>query len=372
VTVAAAILAAGRGTRFGTDKTAILLGGRPVWRWSYDTFRSHPEIDEVMIVVPAANVEAMRAMCPGTRVVAGGDTRQGSSRAALEACQADVLLVHDAARPFASQQLISRVIEGIRTSGAAAAAIPVTDTVKRVRDGRVETLNREELVAMQTPQGATTELLRRAHTAATVDLTDEMALVEALGVHPTIVPGEPTNFKITTPDDLARALAILGAGETRTGIGYDIHPFSDDPSRSLWLGGVHFPDHRALDGHSDADVLLHAATDALLGAAGLGDIGEHFPNTDPRWRGEPSLTFLRHAGHLLQEAGWRVVNVDMTAIAESPKIMKRSADIRAAVAQALGIAPDRVSVKATTNERLGSIGRSEGIAAFATATIRQG
>jgi 2-C-methyl-D-erythritol 4-phosphate cytidylyltransferase/2-C-methyl-D-erythritol 2,4-cyclodiphosphate synthase len=196
-----------------------------------------------------------------------------------------------------------------------------------------------------------------------------MALVEALGVHPEIVQGEPNNFKITTPEDLARARAIASPAEVRVGIGYDIHPFSDDPSRKLFLGGVHFPDHRALDGHSDADVVLHAATDALLGAAGLGDIGQHFPNTDPRWRGAPSLTFLHHAGVLLAEAGWRIVNLDLTAIAESPKIMKKAPEIRSAIAQCLGIEDSRVSIKATTNERLGSIGRGEGIAAFATASI---
>jgi 2-C-methyl-D-erythritol 4-phosphate cytidylyltransferase/2-C-methyl-D-erythritol 2,4-cyclodiphosphate synthase len=212
-------------------------------------------------------------------------------------------------------------------------------------------------------------MLRRAHTNASAHLTDEMALVEALGVDPLIVPGESTNFKITNPEDLARARAIAGSGEMRTGMGYDIHPFSDDPSRTLFLGGVPFSDHPALAGHSDADVILHAATDALLGAAGMGDIGQHFPNTDPRWHGEPSLTFLRHAVSLLAAAGWRVVNLDMTAVAESPKIMKQADRIRQVVSEAMGVEPSRVSIKATTNERLGSIGRGEGIAAFAVATI---
>lgn len=368
--VVAAILAAGRGSRFGGDKTQVALGGRPVWRWSYDTYASHPAVDGVVLVGSETNLANLRAAEGALAVVSGGETRQDSSRAALEAAgDADVLLVHDAARPFVTPGVIRDVVAAIAERGAAAAGVPVTDTIKRVVDGRVETVDRAPLWAMQTPQGARTELLREAHARADSAQTDEMALIEALGVHPLIVPGDPTNFKITTPEDLARAQAFTGPPETRTGFGYDIHPFSDDPTRTLYLGGVAFPDHPALDGHSDADVLLHAATDALLGAAGLGDIGQHFPNTDPRWRGEPSLTFLRHAGSLLADDGWRIVNLDMTAIAESPKIMRRADEIRQTVGAALGIEAGRVSVKATTNERLGTIGRGEGIAALAVATI---
>lgn len=363
--VVAAILAAGQGTRFGRDKTAVPLGGKPVWRWSYDAFQTHPDVDDVLLVTSPERLSEFG----GLWVVTGGATRQESSRHALEAVQdAEVLLVHDAARPFVSASTISAVIEAVHQAGAAAAGLPVTDTIKQVVEGRVVTIPRESLVAMQTPQGATTDLLRAAHAAATADLTDEMALVEAIGVHPRIVPGEPDNFKITTPEDLERARAKVGR-ESRTGLGYDIHSFSDDPSRVLWLGGIEFPGAKALDGHSDADVLLHAATDALLGAAALGDIGQHFPNTDPQWRGAPSIHFLRHAAALLRERGWQIVNLDMSVIAEIPKVMPQAERIRSTVAEALGIDLDRVSVKATTNERLGSIGRAEGIAAFATATI---
>ncbi|AIE86738.1 bifunctional 2-C-methyl-D-erythritol 4-phosphate cytidylyltransferase/2-C-methyl-D-erythritol 2,4-cyclodiphosphate synthase [Fimbriimonas ginsengisoli] len=364
--IVAAILAAGKGERFGGDKTSLLLGGKPVWRWSYETYLSHPEVDRVMVVTAP---ERLSSLGDGVWAVPGGSTRQESSRAALEAAKdADVLLVHDAARPFTKPSVISAVIEGIREAGAAAAGLPATDTIKQVRAGSVTTLDRNELFAMQTPQGATVEILTRAHNSGTVTQTDEMSLVEAIGVNPRIVPGDPNNFKITTPEDIVRARGML-ATETRTGSGYDVHSFSTDPNRTLWLGGVAFPDHPALDGHSDADALLHAITDALLGAAALGDIGQHFPNTDPRWRGEPSITFLRHAGSLLQSGGWRIVNIDATCIAESPKIMKRAEEIRATIAAALGIEPDRVSVKATTNERMGFIGRGEGIAAFATASI---
>jgi len=373
VRVFAAILAAGRGERFGTDKTEALLGGRPVWRWSVDTYRAHPEVDRLIFVTAEPKVAAMRELLgPDVTVVAGGSTRQQSSRSALEAAhEADILLIHDAARPFVSSELISRTIAAIVRGGAAAAGLKVTDTIKEHTADGLKTLDRSRLVAMQTPQGSRVELLLEAHASAIGDYTDEMALVEAIGVHPTVVEGDPNNFKITTPEDLDRAKALVGSPETRVGIGYDIHPFSADPARKLFLGGVHFPDHPALDGHSDADVLLHAATDALLGAAGLGDIGEHFPNTDPRWKGEPSTTFLRHAGRLLAAGGWTVVNIDVTVIAETPKVMQRAVQIRTVISDALEIELSRISIKATTNERLGSIGRSEGIAAFATAAIRR-
>jgi 2-C-methyl-D-erythritol 4-phosphate cytidylyltransferase/2-C-methyl-D-erythritol 2,4-cyclodiphosphate synthase len=372
LSVVAAILAAGQGTRFGTDKTALLLRGRPVWRWAVDAYLDHPSVDRVVLVTAPERVSTLRDAAPDVEVVAGGDTRQGSSRAALDAAgDAEILLVHDAARPFVSQRLIGDVLAEVSATGAAAAGLPVTDTIKHATVSGIVTLPRHELFAMQTPQGARTDLLRDAHARATADCTDEMALLEAIGVHPRIVPGERTNFKITTPEDLLQAQSLLGVGETRTGLGYDIHPFSEDRDRPLWLGGVHFPDHRGLEGHSDADALLHAVTDALLGAAAMGDIGLHFPNTDPRWKGAPSLHFLRHAAGLLGAEGWQVVHVDMSVIAETPKIMRRADDIRQAVSGAIGIEVSRVSVKATTNERLGSIGRGEGICAFATATIRR-
>jgi len=364
--VVAAILAAGRGERFGADKTSLLLGGRPVWRWSFETYASHPAVDEVFVVTAPSRLDTL-----SVAVIAGGETRQQSSFLALEEARrrgADLVLIHDAARPFISSSLISAVIEAAVSSGAAAAALPVTDTIKEVTDAGVRTLRRQDLVAMQTPQAARTQLLYEAHQAIGEQFTDEMGLLEAFGVHPVIVPGEPNNFKITTPEDFARAQFMVGT-ETRSGIGYDVHPFSDDPSRVLWLGGVEFPGHRALDGHSDADVILHAVTDAVLGAAAMGDIGVHFPNTDPEWKGKASIYFLEHAGRLLCEAGWRVVNIDATCVAESPKIMKRADDIRSVMAAALGISVDRVSIKATTNEQMGFVGRGEGIAAVAMATI---
>lgn len=367
----AAVLAAGRGTRFGADKVRLDLDARPVWRWSVDTFLRHPGIDHVILVAPAGESEPI----DGVTVVPGGETRKQSSHAALEAARAlgaDVLLVHDAARPFVTEETISRTLDGIKEVGAAAAAVAVVDTIKRRSSDGLVHLDRSELVAMQTPQGARLSLFARAHEAADDSVTDDVAMLQAIGADVRIVDGDERAFKITTVSDFERAKSMVeSTPEFRTGIGYDVHRFSDDPHRPLWLGGVHFPGARALDGHSDADALLHAITDALLGAACLGDIGQHFKNTDPRWSGEPSKTFLAHARRLLVEAGWTIVHVDATVIAEAPKVMKLAAEIRAAVADTLEIAIDRVSIKATTNERMGAIGREEGIAAFATATIRK-
>lgn len=365
--VVAAILAAGQGTRFGSDKVLSPLGDKPLWRWSYDTFSSHPAIDRVMMVGSESNLSQLRE---AGESILGGRSRQESSFRATMACNADdILLVHDAARPFVSTDVIDRVLAAVIEHGAAAACQAVTDTIKLVEPRAVVTLDRSKLRAMQTPQGARCDLLRRGHEAADHEFTDEMAMLEAIGIVPALVAGSERNFKITSPEDLVRATIVGTMGENRTGIGYDIHPFSGDPSRTLWLGGVAFPEHPALDGHSDADVLLHAITDALLGAAGLGDIGAHFPNTDPRWAGEPSTTFLAAARDLLSASSWTIVNVDATVIAESPKIMPRVGEIRAVVAGALALSAERVSVKATTNEKLGSLGRGEGISAFAVATI---
>ena len=369
MSVVAAILCAGSGIRFGGDKLSLKLQGKSVWRWSYDAYRGHPSIDRTILVGSEANLAELAEV---GEAVLGGATRQASALAALRAAgDAEILVLHDGARPFVSADLIARTVEAAYRDGAAAAAVRITDTVKELHEGRLTTLDRSRLWAMQTPQAARTALLRRAHDAAKETATDDMALLEAIGVQPTLVEGDPQNMKITTQDDLWRLPPSNREGETRTGMGYDVHSFSTDPTRVLMLGGVAFPDHPALEGHSDADALLHAATDALLGAATLGDIGVHFPPSDERWRGMASLHFLTHAAALLREEGWSVVNLDMTVIAESPKVMKRAPEIRGAVAGALDVEPGRVSLKATTNERMGFVGRGEGIAALAIATIRR-
>lgn len=364
--VFAVLLAAGRSERMGFDKIRFPLRGKPVWRHSFDALHSHPEIAGVGIV---GDVE-----CPEADfVIAGGDSRTASSKNGIVATPewAEIVLIHDAARPFVSAEVISRVIQGVREAGASTPGIPSADTIKRIgRDG-LETLPREELVATQTPQGALREQLLSLYRVNNQEFTDDMAMLEANGMKPKLVAGDPRNFKITTPEDLARAAAMLGAPETRTGIGYDIHRFSPDPERELWLGGIRFEGAPGLDGHSDADVILHAVVDSLLGAASLGDIGAIFPNTDPQWKNEPSIHFVRYAADELGQRGWDIVHIDIAVIAEMPKVMPRALEIRTTLAGAIGCDLDRVSIKATTNETLGAIGRGEGIAAFATATIRQ-
>jgi 2-C-methyl-D-erythritol 4-phosphate cytidylyltransferase/2-C-methyl-D-erythritol 2,4-cyclodiphosphate synthase len=368
----AVLLAAGSGTRFGSDKTLLQVKGKPLWQWSYDVFRQHPQIDSVGIVCSAENYNAFSLDSNEVEfLVVGGATRQESSRIALEnvPIDTDVVLIHDAARPFVSEALISRVLEGIEHSQAAAPGLAITDTVKQVDSTQFLTLDRSRLFTVQTPQGATRDLLVKAHKAARQNYTDEMALIEAVGVRPEIVEGDPRNIKVTTPSDIDSIQAVLGPPETRSGIGYDIHRFSTDMSRPLMLGGIKFEGHPGLDGHSDADVLIHAVVDALLGAAGLGDIGQHFPDTDQRWKNEPSASFLKHARQLLAQHSWKVSNVDVTLIAEFPKVMKQSESIKASLADSLGIETSRINIKATTNETLGAIGRGEGIAAFAIASI---
>ncbi len=369
----AIILAAGRGDRFGADKVIAELGSRPVWKWSFDTYLAHPEISGVGVVASESNIEFIEAdAADASFVILGGDTRPESVRQGLSAVPEsfDVVLIHDGARPFVSSELITRTLRAIASTGAAAAAVPSVDTLRLRSEERSELLDRSKIFCMQTPQGGQREALASAYRDASEAYTDDVAYLEAAKRRVELVEGEANNFKITTPEDLARARASIGGVETRTGLGYDVHAFSSDESRPLWLGGIRFEDCPGLDGHSDADVLIHATVDALLGAAALGDIGQHFPPSDPQWKNEPSATFLKHAALLLKQAGWGIVNLDIAVIAERPRIMSRSAEMRSALAGSLGIDVDRVSVKATTNEGLGSIGRGEGIAALATATIR--
>lgn len=367
----AVILAAGRGERFGADKVTELLGGKPVWKWSYDLFQSMPEISGIGIVCRQENWDRIKEHADEPAfVILGGDNRQESCRLGIERSPEDVdaILIHDAARPFVTRDIVLRVLDGIDSLGGAAAAIPSVDTLRERTPVGSTILNRDRIIAMQTPQGARRDSLLEAHGNAKEIFTDEMALLEASGYGVKVVEGSPTNFKITTVDDLERARKAINA-DVRNGIGYDVHRFSADPKRPLMLGGLRFEDAPGLEGHSDADVVIHAAVDAMLGAAALGDIGQHFPPSDPRWKDEPSLTFLTRAGEMLRENGFRLVNLDITVIAEQPKILPKSPVIRRIFAAALETTSDRISIKATTNEGLGSIGRGEGIAAFATATI---
>ncbi len=371
---AAAVLAAGSASRYGDDKVWLPLGGKPVWRWSVDFFLSHPTVEKVILVVHPSRKAEFEAMCPeGVVLVEGGATRQCSSRnAVVAAAESEYVLIHDAARPFLFRKVVDQLLAMVAEKGAVGAALRVTDTIKQVAEALIETtLDRSRLWAMQTPQIARRDWLVEAHDSVSEDTTDELALLEKAGFATHIVEGDPNTFKITTEPDYYRARAMAELSETRTGLGYDIHAFSEDASRTLMLGGISFPGERALDGHSDADVLLHAITDAILGAAALGDIGVHFPNTDPQWKGAPSLIFLEQAVRMVIEEGWNLLHIDATLIAEAPKVMKRALEIRESIRTVCSLTLDRVSIKATTNEKLGSLGRSEGIAAFAIATLRR-
>lgn len=365
--VTAIILAAGQSVRFGSDKLAVLIDGLPVWRKSLEAFLTHDQVDAVVLVAPVGRTQEFSSQVPPeVAVVKGGSSRRESSARGLASVRGDgIVLIHDAARPYVSHELISRVIEAANEFAAVVPGLSVTDTIKQAEQSRWQTLDRSGLMAVQTPQASRANLLRRAHSECADDATDDMSMLEAIGVVPHIVDGDPANRKITYPEDVVPS----GISETRVGFGYDIHAFSTDPDRPLWLGGIEFDDRPGLDGHSDADVLIHAVVDALLGAAALGDIGQHYPNSDPRWKNAPSGRFLSDARGLLSEAGWHIINVDLCVIAERPKIMARSQEIRARLADLMQVDVEKVSVKATTNERLGALGRGEGIAAMATCSI---
>lgn len=397
MTAYALIPAAGRAARFSSaadqegNKVYAALAGRPLLRWTAEAFASHPGIDGVVVVARSDEVARCRAALDGLpnvlAVVSGGQTRQASVAIGLFALGGepdDVILVHDGARPLVTADVIDRCLEGVRQSGSAVAALPVADTLKVVGEGQTveRTVDRAGLWAVQTPQCFRLDALFRAHADAR-DAgwagTDEASLVERFGDDPVhVVPGDPANFKITLPEDLRLAEAVLAARQAptpmlppasppRIGFGYDIHPLV--PGRRLFLGGVEIPSERGLDGHSDADVLLHALCDALLGAAGLPDIGHLFPNTDPAYEGVSSLLLLGEVAARLAAAGCRVGNVDLTLIAEAPKIAPYVESMRARIAEALGLPPGHVGIKATTNEGLGSLGRGEGIAAHAVALL---
>ncbi|HXL68925.1 MAG TPA: bifunctional 2-C-methyl-D-erythritol 4-phosphate cytidylyltransferase/2-C-methyl-D-erythritol 2,4-cyclodiphosphate synthase [Xanthobacteraceae bacterium] len=379
---AAIIVAAGRGERAGGLKQYRPLGGEPVLRRVLRLFAAHPGIDAVQPVIHPADEADFRAAAAGIDClspVAGGATRQASVRAGLEALARENpawVLVHDAARPLASRALLDRALAAARESGAAIPVLTVNDTIKRVNAaGRViETVAREELRAVQTPQAfAFSPLLdahRRAAREGRNDFTDDAALMEWAGVSVATFMGEAGNLKLTTSDDFARAAAIdaLALGDVRTGTGFDIHAF--EPGDHIMLGGVKIPHGKGLIGHSDADVLLHALTDAVLGAIAEGDIGHHFPPSEACWRGAPSDQFLAHAVALVKWRGGRIAHLDATVLCEAPKVGPHRDAIRASIARIAGIKIGQVGVKATTTEGLGFLGRGEGIAAQASATIR--
>ncbi len=378
----ALIVAGGSGQRFGAErpKQYLDLLGTPILRRTLDAFLNHPRITGVQVVIdPAWRAQYDRAVAGLTlpEPVAGGATRQDSVRNGLEALAALAapparVLIHDAARPLTDAATIGAVIDALDETPGAVAAVPVADTLKRGAHGLVgATVDRDGLWRAQTPQGFRFADILDAHRAAAgLALTDDAAVAEQAGLPVRLIPATEDNFKVTTPDDLTRAARVLmaGLGDIRTGTGFDVHRFTEGDF--VTLCGLRVPHDQGLDGHSDADVGLHALTDAILGALAAGDIGSHFPPSDPRWRGADSARFLRHAADLVAERGGIIAHADVTIICERPKIGPHRAAMAARIADILGTAEDRVSVKATTTERLGFTGRGEGIAAQAVATIR--
>ena len=423
--VTAVIVAAGSARRMGgINKQYAELAGMPVLARSVAAFDNDPFVDEIVIVARSGEEDRCRrdivekyGFRRVSAVVPGGAERQDSVRAALGvvfggaagreagSCGSEVsdggggrddgrdvglVLVHDGARPLVPRTVIDAVIDGCAARGAAIPAVSVKDTIKQIHlsDSRAVvsfTPERSLLRAVQTPQGFDAALLMRAYDACAPDtsVTDDASLVEALGSPVYIVDGDEMNIKITTPSDLGRAEQLLNGSSAddpgindpvaaaarvpRTGMGYDVHAFAEN--RKLILGGVNIPHDRGLLGHSDADVLIHAVMDALLGAAALGDIGKHFPDTDPRYKGISSLLLLGHVSELLSSHGWTIVNIDATVIAQRPKIAPHIPQMKKFMAEVLKISESQINIKGTTTERLGFTGREEGIASQAVASI---
>jgi 2-C-methyl-D-erythritol 4-phosphate cytidylyltransferase / 2-C-methyl-D-erythritol 2,4-cyclodiphosphate synthase len=380
VSVGAVVVAAGQGSRFGGLKQFEDLAGESVLRRAVRT--ACLAATELAVVVPSAEVGRAQGLLAGLtplpRVVAGAEARAMSVLAGLEALagEPEWVLIHDGVRPLASPELFARVLEAAREHGAAIPVVPVNETVKRVTSGRVvQTLDRTDLALVQTPQAFRRRQLLDAFAslgAKAASCTDEAALLEALHLPVAVVQGEPMNVKITTTQDLARVSEVLtaqrgGAMERmRVGFGYDVHPFAK--GRRLVLAGVDF-EGDGLAGHSDADIVAHAVADAILGAAGMGDIGRHFPDTDEAFRGADSLVLLGRVVALVKDAGFRVGNVDLTVAARRPKIAPSASAMTVRLAQVLGIEGSRINIKATTGERLGFVGRQEGIAVSAVALL---
>ena len=399
-----------------------MIAGRSVLERTLLTFCHHPYFETIVLAAGEDEIERVRSLvgklAPYFKknfiVAPGGDSRAESVRLGLKALPegTEIVLVHDAARPLLTLELIDRIVAGVVRTGAAVPGSPLSDTVKRVdssgiiiatvpRSAQINSAMISGLTAVQTPQGAKLSLLLEAYEAydfSRFDPTDEASLIEAMGGRVEVVHGDPANIKITRKEDLEIAEALLISQESRrdsdilvspmpllntlsdctnfeirTGFGYDVHQFSDPSAgRKLFLGGVEIPHDRGLEGHSDADVLIHAVCDALLGALSLGDIGMLFPNTDPAYKGVSSLKLLEVVRDRVIEAGWKIVNVDSMLAAEAPKLLPYRMMMQEAIAATLNLASDRVSVKATTNETMGFVGRREGICCWSVATVCRG
>ena len=385
--VAAIIAAGGRGVRLGADrpKQFLEIQGSSILELSIKALAASDRIDEIVVALPEDHLDAVAQSFQGQikqplHFVAGGERRQDSVANAFAKTseRADVIVIHDAARPFVTTDVIDRAIDGALEYGAAIAAVTVRDTVKQTGDANAQgsrrilaTIPRDSVFLAQTPQAFGRDVLARALAEGTqVDATDEAMLVERLGLPVHIVEGDPRNVKITTPEDLTAAKAVAhkrSQPRLRIGNGYDLHRLV--AGRPLILGGVTIPFELGLDGHSDADIVCHAVTDAVLGAAGIGDIGRLFPDTDPKWNGADSLALLKRAIAKVHDAGYRVSNVDVTVIAQKPKLLPYLEAMRGNLAEALDVDASAVSVKGKTNEGVESMGRSESMACHAVALL---
>jgi 2-C-methyl-D-erythritol 4-phosphate cytidylyltransferase / 2-C-methyl-D-erythritol 2,4-cyclodiphosphate synthase len=384
-TIAAVVVAGGRGLRAGGDvpKQYRDIAGEPVIRPALAAFLNHPQIGAVQPVIHPQDEAVFRVATAGLKKllppVWGGATRQASVRAGLEAFAGTapgIVLIHDAARPFLTAALIGRAIVAAKQNGAAVPAIAIADTVKKIDDDAhvTETLDRNHLRMVQTPQAFGFDLIMAAHRRAVAagrdDFSDDAALAEWAGHRVSVFEGEAGNVKLTTNDDFARAENLRHAvlADVRTGNGFDVHAFADGDH--VMLGGVRIPHSRGVTGHSDADVALHALVDAILGALAEGDIGQHFPPSDPQWKGASSDRFLAFACERVRERGGIIANLDVTVVCEVPRVSPHRDAMRERIAAIAGISASRVAVKATTSEKLGFTGRGEGIVAMATATVR--
>lgn len=388
---AVVIVAAGRGERAGQSvegpKQYRRIGGRPVLQWTVEAFLRDFAFPLIVVLIHPDDIERAEATLSPfgdrVRLVVGSITRQASVLKGLEALMAskpDSVLIHDGVRPFVSRQVIASVMDAMTSEIGAIPSVPVSDTIKRMADGGfiAGTVDRKSLYAAQTPQGFPFDLILEAHEAAaretSLSFTDDASLFEWRNRPVALVPGEIGNVKLTLADDIVAADTRLrsasGMIDVRTGNGYDVHQLVEGDH--VTLCGVRIAHDQALLGHSDADVGLHALTDALLATCGAGDIGTHFPPSDPQWKGAASSLFVRRAVEIVREKGGRICNVDVTLIAEAPKVGPHRPAMVAAIGEITGLEPERISIKATTNEMLGFIGRREGIAAIATASVVYG
>ncbi len=370
------VVAAGRGSRFGEKKQWKLLRGKPLVAYSLEVFDGHRSVKRVLLGVPPEDLDLGREVLAryaprrGSGVFAGGAERYETVRKGLELVESELVAIHDAARPFCSPSLLDRLLRAIGDADGAIPALKVSDTVKKVVGGRVvETLDRDEIFLIQTPQLFKTEALRYAYTklvkdAGDVKITDDASVVERAGGRVVVVEGEPDCFKITTPDDWKRAEGMLA--QPRVGFGYDIHRVTR--GSGMVLGGVRVDADFSLAGHSDGDALIHAVVDALLGAAGLGDIGEWFPDTDPAYRGADSTIFLRKVAKRVKEK-FKILSVDVTVVAQKPRLSPYKERIKKRLAEVMGVSPEIINIKAKTKEGLDATGEGRGVEVYAVALL---